>query len=445
MCKGFFIKQNPLLYVFLLVSFLGTFLTLSETSADTTAQQTNTPPSAMVPAPGISLVIGDQTEFVDEHQINAWLTIQIKLGIDTRYRSEIENTRLCPLDTTFCDFILSQKTRTSLRTQSVELPDKKAIGDYLNTLNTKFSKDPVDAKFTVTDNKISLFSLSQDGSRIDTDKSVPLIANALTQESSGGKDVLVELPLITLKPDHQSSDADSFGIVTLIGEGRTSFAGSPKNRIHNFTRALEQFNGIMIAPQEEFSFVKFLGDVDAEHGYLPELVIKENKTEPEFGGGICQVSTTVFRAAIYSGLKITARRNHAYPVSYYKPYGMDATVYIPRPDLRFINNTPGHILMQTAIEGSQLIFRFYGTSDGRTTEVDGPHILEHNPDGSMKTIFTQKVTDAQGNTIINDDFRSNYASPSKFPHPGQEPLFTQKPADWSQTQWSDYKKLHTIP
>jgi vancomycin resistance protein YoaR len=184
--------------------------------------------------------------------------------------------------------------------------------------------------------------------------------------------------------------------------------------------------------------------VDGEHGYLPELVIKQNRTEPEFGGGICQVSSTVFRAAIYSGLKITARRNHAYPVKYYAPYGMDATIYIPKPDLKFVNNTPGHILMQASIEGTELIFRFYGTSDRRKVEVDGPHILESNPDGSMKTVFTQKVTDTEGETIIDDAFRSNYASPSKYPHPGQEPVLTEKPKDWSERQWKEYRKAHGL-
>jgi len=392
----------------------------------------------------ISFIIGDQTETISGQEINKWLTVDTRTGIDMNHRSEIENTDLCPLQQFLCDILLSQKTREFIANQSVLTFDKEAVRNAIETLNTKVAKDPVDAKFSITDNKISAFSLSQDGSRIDMEKSVPLVIETLAHTDQNNITLSITLPLIVIKPAVTASEADTFGITELIGEGHTNFAGSPKNRIHNITRALEQFNGIMIAPGEEFSFVKLLGDVDGEHGYLPELVIKANKTEPEFGGGICQVSSTVFRAAIYSGLKITARRNHAYPVSYYKPYGMDATIYIPKPDLRFVNTTPGHILMETAIEGTQLFFRFYGTSDGRTIEVDGPHVLEHHPDGSMKTVFTQKVTDASGAIIINDDFHSNYASPSKFPHPGQEPVFTQKPADWSRDQWSVYKKAHNL-
>jgi len=198
----------------------------------------------------------------------------------------------------------------------------------------------------------------------------------------------------------------------------------------------------LIKPGEEFSFVKILGEVDSDHGYLPELVIKKDKTEPEFGGGICQVSTTAFRAALNSGLKITARRNHAYPVQYYNPQGMDATVYIPRPDLRFINNTPAYILIQTKIEDTELIFKFFGTDDGREVKITGPKIIERKPDGGLKTTLSQKVFDKNETPFIDDIFNSNYDSPNNYPHPGQ--VLTAKPADWSDKEWSKYKKANKI-
>lgn len=206
--------------------------------------------------------------------------------------------------------------------------------------------------------------------------------------------------------------------------------------------ATSRFQGKLLAPGEEFSFVDILGPVDGEHGYLPELVIKNNKTEAEFGGGICQVSTTVFRAAIYSGLEITARKNHAYPVQYYNPQGMDATIYIPRPDLRFVNNTSGHLLIQAEIEETKLKFKFYGTNDGRKVVIDGPHITERNSDGSMKTYFTQKVIQ-NNKTIIDDIFRSSYDSPNKYPHPGDN-LHTEKPDNWSDREWKEYKEQHNL-
>jgi vancomycin resistance protein YoaR len=122
---------------------------------------------------------------------------------------------------------------------------------------------------------------------------------------------------------------------------------------------------------------------------------------------------------------------------------MDATVYVPRPDLRFINNTPGYILIETRIEGTELIFDFYGTTDARKTEIIGPKIIERNPDGSMKTTFTQKVYDQDGNTFINDTFNSAYDSPSKYPHPGEEKI-TEKPKGWSDNEWKKYKKENSM-
>lgn len=177
---------------------------------------------------------------------------------------------------------------------------------------------------------------------------------------------------------------------------------------------MEQFQSLIIAPGEEFSFVEHLGEVDEVNGYLPELVIRNNKTEPEFGGGVCQVSSTVFRAAIYSGMKITERRNHSYPVQYYLPYGMDATIYIPKPDFKFLNNTGNAVMMQSVIEGTKLTFRFFGTKDGRDVSIDGPYILERNTDGSMKTTFTQVVKSASGQEIIRDEFKSNYSHRAYF-------------------------------
>jgi hypothetical protein len=99
--------------------------------------------------------------------------------------------------------------------------------------------------------------------------------------------------------------------------------------------------------------------------------------------------------------------------------------------------------VQSSIENdTELVFRFYGTKDGRAITIDGPHILQSNPDGSMKTVFSQLVTDATGASIINDSFWSNYKSPSLFPHPGEEPIYTTKPQGWSEKQWSEYKKIH---
>ena len=371
----------------------------------------------------------------------SWFHLETKLTADKRWESEAENTLFCPVDGPYCDISLSRAVRSRMKIHLESETDDAAIKSFVTGLSDAVNQDPVDAIFSANDaGQVIVAQSEKVGRTLRVDESVALISLALRQNDAPS--VRVELPTDIAQPNIVGSDRERLGLHELIGIGHTNFKGSPKNRIYNITRALKQFQSAIIPPGEEFSFVKQLGEVDGEHGYLPELVIKDNKTTPEFGGGICQVSTTVFRAAIYSGMKITARRNHAYPVRYYTPYGMDATVYIPKPDLSFINNTPGYVLMQSTINGNDLTFSFYGTKDGRTISVDGPHILQSNPDGSMKTVFSQLVTDASGKDIINDSFWSNYKSPSLFPHPGQESVFTTKPAGWSNKQWQDYKKIH---
>ena len=171
------------------------------------------------------------------------------------------------------------------------------------------------------------------------------------------------------------------GLKELIGTATTSYAGSPSNRRYNIANGTKYLAGKLFKPGEEFSVVKSLGAVDATTGYLPELVIKENRTTPEYGGGLCQVSTTLFRAALNAGLKITERKNHSYRVSYYEREvgpGLDATIYLPSPDLKFLNDTPGWILIQGTVNNakSEVTFELYGTNDGRRSVVGKPVVYD---------------------------------------------------------------------
>ena len=387
-----------------------------------------------------SLIIrsGDYTETVSSSAIFDFTRLDTHLAYDPSTPSEIEDTAFCPAQKLFCTFSLSRSTSHHLHNTLSRQTDMAALKEFVAELAGRINQDPVDVKFSVEGDRVIIAEPEKVGRRLQEEESLKLLSSAL--QAAETETLKITLPTEVAQPKLVSSDRERLGLKELVGEGHTNFKGSPKNRIYNIKRALEQFQNVIIAPGEEFSFVKYLGDVDGEHGYLPELVIKNNQTTPEFGGGICQVSTTVFRAAIYSGLKISQRRNHAYPVKYYTPYGMDATVYIPKPDLGFVNNTPGAILMQSTIEGNELAFRFYGTKDGRKVTIDGPHILQRNPDGSMKTVFSQLVTDATGESLINDSFWSNYKSPALFPHPGEDPIYTSKPKGWSEKQWAEYKK-----
>lgn len=167
------------------------------------------------------------------------------------------------------------------------------------------------------------------------------------------------------------------GIKEIIAIGESNFAGSSWARRKNISVAANLYNGIIVPKGRVFSFNDILQDVSKERGFVEELVIKGNKTEKEYGGGICQVSTTVFRAAFFGGLEIDKRRSHSYAVPYYKPQGLDATIYLDVQDFKFRNDTDGDILIQTIIEGDIMRFVFYGTKDERSVKIEGPFISDY--------------------------------------------------------------------
>lgn len=244
--------------------------------------------------------------------------------------------------------------------------------DYLDRSGIRTSiETPVrEAKFQLTANRVTEFVASQDGRSLDLVQNVNKLESLLDQEQL----LQINLAVVVIKSQVQNQDVNELGIVQLLGTGKSDFKGSPPNRVHNIGVGAKALNGILIAPQEEFSLLKALGDIDGEHGYKQELVIKGNKTIPEFGGGLCQIGTTIFRAVLATGLPILERRNHSYRVRYYEPAGMDATIYGPWPDFRFRNDTGKHILIQTRIEGSKLFFDFWGSRDGRIAQTTEPVI-----------------------------------------------------------------------
>jgi vancomycin resistance protein YoaR len=237
----------------------------------------------------------------------------------------------------------------------------------LDSIAQEINVAPQDAKFQMTDNKVTEFKPALPGLELDKEKSLA----ELNQEFISNKNKEITLSVKESEPNNKTADSNTLGIKELIGKGVSDFAGSHTNRIKNIKNAVAHLNGIIIPPGE-FSIVDAIGDVTAETGYFPEFVIKGDRTILEYGGGLCQIGTTVFRAALYSGLPITERRPHSYIVSYYKPLGMDATIYGPHPDLRFLNDTGFNILLQIKIDGTKLTFEFWGTGDGRKVEITDP-------------------------------------------------------------------------
>ncbi|MFA6908849.1 MAG: VanW family protein [Patescibacteria group bacterium] len=272
----------------------------------------------------------------------------------------------------------------------------EAFQEFVTPITAEINREPSPAKFEITGGKVTQFEPQQNGLSLNIPKT---IASINTLVSTGGT---TDLPLVVdeTEPDVTTADANTMGIKELVATGKTSFAGSPKNRRHNIGVAAEKLNGMLIAPGEEFSLVKALSPIEKSNGYLPELVIKGNKTIPEVGGGLCQVGTTFFRLVLESGLPVLERKNHSYRVSYYEPpVGMDATIYDPKPDFRFTNDYGTHLLLQARIEGDNLIFDFYGSKDGRKAVSTAPRVFNVTKPGPTKIIETTDLAPGQRKCI----------------------------------------------
>lgn len=264
--------------------------------------------------------------------------------------------------------------------------DQEKIAAYLTEfISPSVNIEPIKARFEMKNNKVSTWQRGIDGQKINIASSSEKIMNSFfTGETE--IDLIIEKVLSQeLNPD------DTYNIQEIIGTGHSNFTGSSLNRRKNIAIGAETLDGLLISPGEEFSLVAALGDVSAETGYYPELVIKDNKTIPEYGGGLCQIATTLFRAALASGLPITERRNHSYRVSYYEPAGMDAAVYIPHPDVRFINDLPNYILIQIRIENNDIYFDFWGKKDGRIASTTKPVIYNIVKPAPTKYIESEEL------------------------------------------------------
>lgn len=292
-------------------------------------------------------------------------------------------------------------------------PDK--VSAFLKTISKTVDAPAVNARLTITNGKVQEFEGAKKGQTLNIPATISNITaslgriNRISQQSN-----VIDLVVEETEPTVTLDKVNSLGINDLLAIGESDFTGSPKSRAHNVAVGAKRFNGLILKPGEVFSFNNLLGEVDAVAGYRPELVIKSGKLIPEYGGGLCQVSTTVFRAANEAGLPILERHPHSLPVRYYNPQGYDATIYPGVSDLRFQNDTPAHILIQSKIIGSKLYFEIYGTKDGRQVTVEGPRQFDVQKNGALKAELTRTVVYPDGQTK-KDVFKSSYKSPGLFP------------------------------
>ena len=251
--------------------------------------------------------------------------------------------------------------------------DETAVRAWVEELAAQLARPARDARFDFDPASGTLTPIlpSVWGRELDIEETVRrIMAQAVTEQRS------VVLPLILIKPAVAMEDAPRMGIVELVAQATTRFKGSSEARVHNIAQAASRFHGLVIPPGGVFSFNEHLGEVSAETGYEESLIIWGDRTQVGIGGGVCQVSTTVFRAALLGGYPILERHAHGYVVSWYGEPGMDATVYAPQVDFKFRNDSDHYLLIEIEVDtqAGELTFSFYGTKTGRTVEMQGPVI-----------------------------------------------------------------------
>lgn len=294
---------------------------------------------------------------------------------------------------------------------------KAAVTKHVAGMAADIDQTPKNAALAMQDGALAIVQPSRTGIKVDQTDTVDAIIASLKRPAD---DRSVTLKLQTTQADVNESNLDSLGIKEQISEGETYFPGSPSTRLTNVRAGASKFNGVLLKPGETFSFGKLLGAVDASTGYVPELVILGDHEEKQYGGGLCQVSSTAFRAALAAGLPISERVNHSFAISYYTwPYaapGVDATIYYPSVDFKFVNDTGHYILMQTVMSGVDLKFMYFGTKT-KTGTLRGPTFVTGTNDATVPshTIFYRDVMDLTGKVVKTDTFNTYYKSSKDFP------------------------------
>jgi vancomycin resistance protein YoaR len=313
-----------------------------------------------------------------------------------------------------------------------------ALKSFLLNIAPQLYRNPQNARFIFNDDtrQLDLIQSAIIGRALDVDSSLAQI----NQQILEGKHTVNLVMQTTNPPVTNDATAESLGISELTSVYTSYFYGSDASRIQNIKTSSSRFHGLLVAPGESFSMADALGDVSLDTGYSEALIIFGDRTIKGVGGGVCQVSTTLFRTVFFGGYQVDERWFHAYRVKYYeqtasgghddKLAGLDATVFAPQVDFRFTNDSPYWLLMETYMGKSSLTWKFYSTSDGRTVNwdtsglqniVEPPEPLyEENPDlaqGVIKQVdwavdgadVTVTRTVTRDGAVIHDDvFNTHY-------------------------------------
>src|SRR5215211_2187396 len=292
------------------------------------------------------------------------------------------------------NLVVAQRVQDGDQQRIEVLLSPRGLKDLLIPVKTQVDRLASDAKFVFNDETLQLEVMQESsvGRELDIDASIKAINEAI-----GRGEHTVSLVVNETQPRvAATATGQELGITQLIWSETSYFYGSSAERIQNIEAAARQYHGVLVAPGETFSMGEHLGDVSLDNGFAEALIIYGGRTIKGVGGGVCQVSTTLFRAVFNAGFPIVERTPHAYRVGYYEQSpgggidsrlaGLDATVYFPLVDFKFTNDSPYWILMETYKGSGSLTWKFYSTSDGRsvTWDTTGPTNVVPAPSASFE-------------------------------------------------------------
>ncbi|MER3553972.1 MAG: hypothetical protein C4331_06380 [Meiothermus sp.] len=306
--------------------------------------------------------------------------------------------------------------------------DSKAVARTIARIATAFDRPTVNARYVLDGQNQLQVKAHQDGWKMNAPQAQKMLTEALFKPSTAE----ISLPVVAKPASVQEADLPSVDNLQLLAEATTTYAGSKPERVANVHAAAHNLDGYIVPAGQVFDFNAAIGAISPENGFKEALVISNGRTLKGVGGGVCQVSTTTFRALYQAGLPVIERNQHAYRVHWYDPIvGFDAAVYQPYLNMRMMNDTPGPIVVRTVPTPTTLTVRLYGIPDGRQVTVSDPTILSTTPhppakyvveptlrkgqvvqvdwavDG-MRTRITRTVTSATGESktdVLNSNFK----------------------------------------
>jgi vancomycin resistance protein YoaR len=340
--------------------------------------------------------------------------------------------------------------------QLLDLPDagqtRVAIGGaqaraWLGSLKESVDRAPRDATFRVVSGGIEV-APSQAGLTLDVAAARTAVEKAMLSKTSR----VASVATTSTHPARTTAEAKAMGITGVVGSYTTTYGGTP-GRLHNVALVAELIDGALVAPGARFSFNETTGERNAAKGFEEAPVIINGELQNGIGGGVCQVSTTVFNAAFEAGLSIEQRTNHALYISHY-PTGRDATVNYPDIDLVFSNDTDKWLLVRTFVGAGSLTVNLYGTPQGRRVETEtaplevdgkvpwkriddptmfkGEKVVERFGAPPRKTSVTRRVYAPGGELMYETTWRSYYVGEPTVVRLGTKrrpkPVTPEKPA-----------------